>query len=458
MKLLQLLFYIFDSEVYPNYFLVIFLNIHTGELIKLRITSKKKYRNKLRKFLRRNIVLAGYNNHKYDDKILQFLDYFDYDCTPHDIYCYSRYLVDGIIIPGFAAKLAGFEKVKFRRKNFISIDLMKFGDQASLKAMGLSLKHPLLQELPIPFDKYLTESEMETIDKYCENDIEITRKLYEAYLPKIEARELLNSQLEATKQKLGYKKDFRSLNDSTLASDIMALKYCYINNLNYYDFAKLRKQPYKSVSFSEIIAPDITFETPELQKFLTELKKQNLKFDDCQIETYNGSNFHTIKLDKTSFSEAKITLGKQTYKFGLGGLHSTSTNQVYKSDCDGQIVDIDVSSFYPQLIINKKLKPDWLNDSWLGIYQEIMDERLEAKRTGNKEKAEALKIVINSLYGNFNYPYFYAYDPKTGYSVTINGQLYLLMLIEQLEINGYEVISANTDGVTYLRKVSGAND
>jgi hypothetical protein len=33
--------------------------------------------------------------------------------------------------------------------------------------MGISLKHALLQELPIAFDKTLTEAEMEIIDKYC---------------------------------------------------------------------------------------------------------------------------------------------------------------------------------------------------------------------------------------------------------------------------------------------------
>jgi DNA polymerase elongation subunit (family B) len=87
-----------------------------------------------------------------------------------------------------------------------------------------------------------------------------------------------------------------------------------------------------------------------------------------------------------------------------------------------------------------------------------MTERLEAKKAGDKGKAEALKIIINSFYGNFNYPYFYAYDPKSAYTVTINGQLYLLMLVEQLEFNGYAVISANTDGVTYLRKAGDADD
>ena len=447
---------IYDIEVYPNYFLAVFKNILTGELNKCEISSRKQGGIELCDFLKQNTILVGYNSHRYDDKILAFLEYFNYECNTNDIYCYSRYLIDGIILPGFAPKLADFEK-SFRRKNFSSIDLMKFGEKTSLKVIGVSLNHPLLQELPIPFDKALTESEMEIIEKYCVNDVEITRKLYNEYLPKIEARELLNSQFEDIKKHLGYKKDFLSLGDSTLASDVMALKYCYQNDLNYFDLTKLKKPPYKSIKLSEIIAPDVIFETQNLQNFLRELKMQELRFDDYKISTYNSGNFETIKFDKSSFSEIKISIGKQIYKFALGGLHSTGINQVYKSERDGQIVDIDVSSFYPAIINNLKIKPDWLNDSWIEIYRELMDERLTAKKNGDKGKAEALKIVINSFYGNFNYQYFYAYDPKSAYTVTINGQLYLLMLIEQLELNGYEVISANTDGITYLRRAGDVN-
>jgi hypothetical protein len=176
-------------------------------------------------------------------------------------------------------------------------------------------------------------------------DIEITRKLYDEYLPKIKARELLNSQFKDIKQRLGYKKDFLSLGDSTLASNIMALRYCDINNLDYNDFVKLKKPPYKLVKLAEIIAPDIAFENPDLQNFLTDLKKQELKFNDCQVKTCDDKYFQTIKLDRPSFSEIKIAIGKQIYTFALGGLHSTGTNQVYKSERDGQIVDVDVSSF-----------------------------------------------------------------------------------------------------------------
>ena len=61
--------------------------------------------------------------------------------------------------------------------------------------------------------------------------------------------------------------------------------------------------------------------------------------------------------------------------------------------------------------------------------------------------AQVLKIVINSIYGKLGYEYGDICDKMAVLKVTINGQLFLLMLCEELEMNGLEVVSANTDGI-----------
>lgn len=65
----------------------------------------------------------------------------------------------------------------------------------------------------------------------------------------------------------------------------------------------------------------------------------------------------------------------------------------------------------------------------------------------NNITAQALKIVINAIYGLLGDENFYLYDRKAQMQVTINGQLILLMLIEALELEGIHVLSANTDGI-----------
>ena len=69
------------------------------------------------------------------------------------------------------------------------------------------------------------------------------------------------------------------------------------------------------------------------------------------------------------------------------------------------------------------------------------------KGVHNKLAAEALKIVINAIYGKFGSDKFWLYDRLAQLKVTINGQLMIMMLVERLELAGIHVISANTDGI-----------
>lgn len=86
----------------------------------------------------------------------------------------------------------------------------------------------------------------------------------------------------------------------------------------------------------------------------------------------------------------------------------------------------------------------------------LKDTRVKCKHGGdvnvienvpNKIAAEALKIVINSIYGKLGSDLFFLYDRFAQMQVTINGQLMTMTLIEELELNGIHVISANTDGI-----------
>lgn len=74
------------------------------------------------------------------------------------------------------------------------------------------------------------------------------------------------------------------------------------------------------------------------------------------------------------------------------------------------------------------------------------DEQV-VKGVHNKLAAEALKIVINAIYGKFGSDKFWLYDRLAQLKVTINGQLMIIMLCERLELAGIHVISANTDGI-----------
>jgi DNA polymerase len=54
---------------------------------------------------------------------------------------------------------------------------------------------------------------------------------------------------------------------------------------------------------------------------------------------------------------------------------------------------------------------------------------------------------LNSFFGKLNEAHSPFYDPKAAMTVTCNCQLMLLMLIEELTLNGFNIINANTDAI-----------
>lgn len=76
----------------------------------------------------------------------------------------------------------------------------------------------------------------------------------------------------------------------------------------------------------------------------------------------------------------------------------------------------------------------------------MTDEELRVAYVKNKTVADGYKVVSNGSYGKLGSRFSILYAPNLLLNVTLTGQLSLLMLIEELELNGISVISANTDG------------
>jgi hypothetical protein len=123
-------------------------------------------------------------------------------------------------------------------------------------------------------------------------------------------------------------------------------------------------------------------------------------------------------------------------------------SRFFESNATHQIIDIDVASFYPNLAIQNRLHAEHLGvafcDAYLGVYK--------TRKTYKKGSAEnaAYKEALNANYGNSNNAFSVFLDPKFTMSITLNGQLLLCMLAEQLiKVPGLELIQLNTDGITY---------
>lgn len=227
---------------------------------------------------------------------------------------------------------------------------------------------------------------------------------------------------------------------ANIADKLLVKFYSEMSGLHKSKFEKLRTERTK-LSFNKIIFPHIQFKTKQLQDVLSEMK---------QVSIY--------RTNKDSF-EKKVEFYGTTYTLATGGIHSVDTPGVLKSDDNFTYIHYDIGSFYPSVMVAYQIAPKHLNkDIFVKMVDYFRKTRLECKHTPddvkmlikgvpNKLSAEALKIVINAIYGKFGSDTFWLYDRFAQMQVTINGQLMTMMVVEALELAGIHVISANTDGI-----------
>lgn len=133
----------------------------------------------------------------------------------------------------------------------------------------------------------------------------------------------------------------------------------------------------------------------------------------------------------------------------------------------GNIVSYDFASMYPHALIQGNLfshaDKGWSGNNYYqlkGVYdnkqqgkietalKEILLERLKAKRKGNKNKSNAYKIIINSVYGITGNPNFIqVYDNRTCSDCTAIGRTWLKKLAKELEENGFSILFGKTDSL-----------
>ena len=180
----------------------------------------------------------------------------------------------------------------------------------------------------------------------------------------------------------------------------------------------------------DIILPYINFKTPEFQGIL---------------DWFNKS--------RTGNLENKVMFGGIEFVFGEGGIHASWENKIFESDSEYDILDIDVTSYYPNLAIVNNFRPEHLGDAFSSVYHKLFVKRGEYPK-GSVEN-QSYKIILNGAYGKFGDEYSFLFDKKVMNQICINGQLLIAMLCERLSfIQDIVIIQANTDGVTIRVKKS----
>lgn len=448
----------FDVEIYPNYFLLALRSIKTHKVITFELTPDKPAFDELEMsklwWVLQSFTLISFNGINFDIPIITLAAYGRSIQQMKEV-------ADKIIELNKRPKKGEKGYNSNTSRGYRPRDIEKEYDVTMLKPDHIDLIEvaPMQQSLKIyhgrnngmrmqdlPYDPAQPLSYKQAIDVrfYCVNDLDATEKLYETLLKEIKLREKMSEE---------YGIDLRSLSDAQIAEHVLITRCS--DELGYRP-----KRP------SIAAGTEFYYEPPAYMKFKTEYM-QNV-FNAIVGSPFRikdtGQPFsdYLKPLDENSSVEDKrksfsVTIGKMRYVMGIGGLHSTEKKVAHWADDEHELFDSDVASYYPSMIINNKYAPAHLGKAFLFVYTHIVNDRLEAKglakspdktiAADNKTAADSLKIVINGTFGKLGSKYSNLYSPHLLVQVTVTGQLSLLMLIETLELEGIQVVSANTDGI-----------
>ena len=258
-----------------------------------------------------------------------------------------------------------------------------------------------IKESEISFDKCnLTDDEKEEIIRYCKHDVEATVKMLEFRREYIDSKIMLSEMFDIPL--------------STALKSTNA-KLCAL---------VLEAEPKKRTLDTKFVIPK------KVEKYL----RENLPENVISLFEYLNDDSKVVNL-----FDNEIT-------FGIGGIHSTySENIVTKSDDEYVLMNIDVTSYYPNLM----MKFNYLsrNVAKPEKYEEIYNLRVELKKQANEEaklngKSEkwkrlnaqqnALKLILNTTYGATKNKYNALYDEYQASSLCYLGQLLLAALANKI--------------------------
>ena len=435
---------VYDVEVFPNVFHCCCKDTEDGTIYKFEISERKNQITELVDFFRwdstnyvkdhpvdllHTRMFCGYNNHHYDDVIINYIIDYWYKLVdmPYRRVCQSIFNLSNTIVESEEGSIDKFKKWKYMHC-FYSMDLltMQFSQKlrVGLKTMQVTMHYKNVQEYDGDFNQYLPKDSIDDMIAYNINDVESTTELLNRLKDQVELRLFIEKE---------HGIDCLSMDSVKMAETFLLEKYSEKSGIPK-NVIKEMRSPMDYIPLKDVILPFIRYKNPKLQSVLEDMKKQ------------------VVYSKERKGYEKKFVLSNVVYSIGVGGIHTIHTPKIFLPNDDEYIGHSDVASMYPSLLIEYGWGPRHLGKLFCDLFAGLKDERLEAKHTGQTVKNMFLKIVLNSPTGKMQQEVSWMYDPFNVFKIRINGQLILLMLVDRLLSVGCEIIQCNTDGVVYRAK------
>lgn len=409
--------YIYDIEVYEYDWFVGFKRPEHGSnsiIIHNDI-------DRLRSFLNQpDIIIGGFNIKHYDNPIIKTMINGG---TNYHVKKHNDHIISGGVPWGYNP--FDYDDLIYKRLPCPTFDLRDdIADQGiSLKAIEGNLCRRIVEcTVPFDLDRPLTKEEIEEVIRYLNEDLDGTIALYwkrkEDYLDaKILVGEMYGLPPE---EALG-------LTNAKLSAKVLEAEF-------------VERDDERNYVIPENI--DIDLIPKIVLDFFLQIRDKSIP-NEKLFGAGKGSKGMTLELwIETSYGKCPVT-------FAWGGVHGAKPCVTVEKKGTRRLRNKDVGSLYPNSMINFGYCSRSMKDP--EAYIKLVRKRLGYKKAGDKKRANALKLVVNTVYGAMLNLYNDLADRWAGRSVCISNQLAMMMLIVQLakQCKTIDFININTDGIMY---------
>lgn len=440
--------FVYDIEVFQNIFHCSVLNTETKEVHKFEISSRKNQLSELISFFKQvnspvswndnyttncsidsDKIFCGYNNLHYDNPVINYIIEYEHVLAEKPVLVITNSIFNlSREITNSGENIEKWKRWKYQVW-FDSFDIltMLYSNKlrVGLKEIQVTMQYKNVQEFVCDWSKPLPIEDFDSMIDYNINDIESTSALLDRCKKDIDLRLAIEDE---------YGVKVLSKDGVNIGMKILTHKYLEKTGLTWWDIKDLRS-PQAYIPLKDVILPFIKYDSPILKSVLDEMKTQ------------------VVSPGRKGY-EKNFVFGGLRYTVGVGGIHSKNDPEIIIPAEDEMLIDIDVASLYPSMLIEYGFYPKHLGPEFLEVYSQIRSERIEAKHNGDKIKDSTLKLALNGLSGNLQNEHNFCYSPFAVMQIRINGQLLLLMLAEKLVELGCRIVQANTDGLFVLLKKS----
>ena len=419
-------FLTYDIETFLSIFCVVFK--YRDRYKTFEISERKDQYEELVAFLKEGALkrwfFVGFNNVRFDGQVLQWLmeakepfKKLTGKTKAKHIMEFAQSVIEKINnkeFPPYQESKLSCQQLDL----FLQAHYNNRARSTSLKWLEYSMNWKKIQDLPYKFDEVLSSDKFDDVILYCHNDVDATYEFFKKSEKMVELR--FAQQAENLHLELFNKSD-SSIGEMLfldMMSDKLDMEKKYLKKMQTRrDFINLK----------DVILHYIKFETDEFNSVLEFFKEQTI------TEATKDALKHCLIFDGMD------------YFYGLGGLHAARGNSIFQSDEDNIILSVDFASFYPNISIKNKFYPEHLSESFCILYEELFEKRKLIPKSNPQNTA--IKLLLNATFGKAGDEYSFLYDKFFQMAITVNGQLILSMLCEQLsKIEGVRMVMANTDG------------